>query len=314
MECLNYYFATTRFNHDFTHLGDRRQTSAKDNSNLVFTVNPKHMKSRLFALCIAGFFTAQAAHAAELFVNEKPREFLLADKLETNATIGGYPIWNGEGKWRLIELTKSESSGGAAPIPLGAAGFFQTEGKQFVAAMQVRANLRTGNGFWIDEPCKREDMLFKLQLAGGREDNCVTINHITRYMSNPGGKLLEVYALFKEQGIEIPPTVLNIVLTRNATSQRKLVFSIWINPELAGFARETEPEWGRNPWNKAQSLSDPKKKQYIDALSQWATNFAKKMNDGLNQKPDAFADVPSWRSLHTSTPQPEIFKPQVTLD
>jgi hypothetical protein len=267
-----------------------------------------------YLLSASALVFCQLSQAAELFVNDKPREIALADKLETDATIGGYPIWSGEGKWRLIELIRTDSSGSAAPIPLGTVKVFQTEGKQFVAGMEVRANLRSGSGYWVDEPCKRDDMLFKLQLAGGREDNCVTINHITRYMNNPGGKLAETYALLKEQGIEIPPTVLNIVLTRNSTSQKKLVFSIWINPELAGFPRESEPEWGRNPWNKVQAFSDPKKKQYIDSLSLWATSFVKKMNDGLSQKPDAFLDIPSWRTLHVSAPQTEVLKPQIKLD
>jgi hypothetical protein len=272
------------------------------------------MKFKPFLFASVLSIVQQVPLAAELFIDDKPREIALADKLELNATIGGYPIWNGEGKWRLVELIRNDSSGSAASIPLGTARFFQTEGKQFVAGMEVRANLRPGSGYWIDEPCKRDDMLFKLQLSGGREDNCVTINHITRYMSNPGGKLAEAFALFKSQGIEVPPTVLNIVLTRNATSQRKLVFSIWINPELAGFVRESEPEWGRNPWHKVQAFSDPKKKQYVDALSVWATSFAKKMNDGLSQKADAYSDIPTWRSIQISATQSEPQKTQVKLD
>lgn len=43
----------------------------------------------------------------------------------------------------------------------------------------------------------------------------VAINHITRYMSNPAGKLGELYALLKEQGMDIPPTVLLMQFTRN---------------------------------------------------------------------------------------------------
>jgi hypothetical protein len=166
-------------------------------------------------------------YAGELFPNNNPRPYVLAEKLETDATIGGYPIWQGEGKWRFVELIRSDSTGSAAPIPLGSANFFHSEGKQLVAT----------SGYWSGEPCKRDDMLFKLQLGAGRQDNCVTINHITRYMSSPTGKTGELYALLKEQDVDIPPTVLLIQLTRNGLSQRTLSYSIWINPELAGFAR-----------------------------------------------------------------------------
>ncbi len=36
--------------------------------------------------------------AADLFDGNKPRDYRLADSLDINTTIGGYPIWNGEGK------------------------------------------------------------------------------------------------------------------------------------------------------------------------------------------------------------------------
>lgn len=194
------------------------------------------------------------------------------------------------------------------------AQFFQSEGKQFVAVMEVRSNLQNGSGYWIGDPCKRDDSLFKMQLAAGREDNCVTINHHTRFMGNPSGKVAALYALFKEQGVDIPPTVLRIEFTRNGLSQRMLYYSLWINPELAGFAREAEGEWGRNPWNKTMSFSDPAKKQYIDALSVWATTFVKQMDDGLRQKPDAFTQIPSWRTIKSEVVKVEGTKPKVTLD
>lgn len=265
----------------------------------------------LFALALV--FT-QWICAAELFPNNNPRPFSLADKLEADATIGGYPIWQGEGKWRIVDLERSDSTGSAASVPLGLARFFQSEGKQFIAAMDVRSNLQSGSGYWMGEPCKRDDMLFKMQLAAGREDNCVTINHYTRFMGNPGGKISALYALLKEQGVDVPPTVLQIQFTRNGYSQRTLYYSLWINPEVAGFAREAEGEWGRNPWNKTMSFNDPAKKQYIDALSTWATTFVKQMDDALRQKPDAFAHIPSWRTINAGMVKVENTKPKVTLD
>ncbi len=271
------------------------------------------MFKRIGSLALALLFT-QWISAAELFPNNNPRPFTLAEKLEADATIGGYPIWPGEGKWRMVELIRTDSTGSAASVPLGTARFFQSEGKQWIAAMEVKSNLQSGSGYWMGEPCKRDDMLFKLQLAAGREDNCVTINHITRYMSNPGGKAGELYALLKEQGVDIPPTVLQIQLTRNGFSLRTLYYSIWINPELAGFVRESEVEWGRNPWNKTMSFNDSAKKQYIDALSGWATTFVKQMDDGLRQKPDAFTRIPSWRTIMDGVVKVESTKPKVTLD
>lgn len=271
------------------------------------------MKLKALIVFVA-IFAAQHVAAGELFPNDLPRQFVLAEKLETEATIGGYAVWNGEGKWRFSDLELTTSTGGPEPIPLGAARFFQTEGKNLVAVMEVRSNLRSGSGFWTGEPCKRDDMLFKLQLAGGREDNCLTVNHIASYMSNPGGKAAETYALLKEQGIEIPPTVIAITVTRNASSLRRLVYTLWVNPEMVGFAREAEPNWGRNPWNKTMSFNDPAKKLFIDQLIAWSKKFQTSVDLALNRKQDPYQGITSWRSGIEFVPKAEAVKAKVTLD
>ncbi len=252
--------------------------------------------------------------SAELFPNESPRPFTLADKLEQDATIGGYPIWNNESKWRIYDLIQTSSTGAAMSIPLGTVRLFQTEGKNWVASMDVQSNLRRGKLIWSDVPCKRDDILFKMELIGGTEDNCLTINHVTTFMENPSGKGTELYVLLKEQGINYPPTVLQVKLTRQGTDGKRLIYTLWINPELAGFTRESERSWGRNPWHKSMSLRDPNKKLFIDKLSTWGMNFLKKMDDGLRQRETAYAEIPSWRSVIDSNNQPVEIKKPVTLD
>lgn len=238
-----------------------------------------------YVIAVSLLFLSVFANSAELFPMKQPRPFAMADKLENDATIGGYPIWAGEGKWRLYEMTRSDSS---REDPMGTVKMFQTENKRLVAEMEVYANLEGGSSYWTEEPCKRDDMLFKKQFGGGREDNCVTINHITKFMSNPGGKGIELYAMFKEQGIEFPPTVLQVKLTRNGTNSKKLTYTIYLNPEIVGFASEVEANWSRSPWNKTMAFNDPAKKQFIEGLTAWALNFAKQMDDGLKKKQDAF--------------------------
>jgi hypothetical protein len=264
-----------------------------------------------FAIALSLLLLSICAYSSELFPNRQPKQFSIADQLENDATIGGYQVWNGEGKWRLYELTRTES---LRQTPLGTAALFQTENKKFVAAMEVYANLESASGYWTEEPCKREDMLFKKQLAGGRQDNCVTINHITRYMSNPSGKGIELYAMFKEQGVEFPPTALQIKITRNGTSSNKLAYTIYVNPEILGFPSEPEPNWSRNPWNKTMAYNDPAKKQFIDDLSTWALNFAKQMDDALRQKPDALSNIPSWRAGTEIKVKTEEVKVKKVLD
>lgn len=267
-------------------------------------------------LVIFAVFLSQAAAAADVFDGAQPRPFKLADQLELDATIGGYPIWQGEKKWRLFDIVRRSSSGGASPVPLGDVRLFQTEGKKFVAVMTVSANLATGSASdWNDEPCKRDDLLFKASLGGKFSNvNCVTLNHITNYPGNPSGAGAELFSLMKEQGVETPPTVLQFTFTRYSSNLRRLSVVLNINPELAGFARADEPQWGRSPWHRSQAFNDPKKKQLLGDLGEWAVQFAKQMDMAFEKKSDAFASVPSWRSVIAAQLQADPIKPKVVLD
>ena len=269
---------------------------------------------RLLVICAV--FLSQAATAADAFDGAQPRPFKLADQLEFDATIGGYPIWQGEKKWRLYDIVRRDSTGMAYPVSLGDVKLFQTEGKKFVAAMIVSANLVTGRASdWVDEPCKRDDLLFKASLGGKFSNiNCVTLNHITNYPGNPSGRGAELFSLLKEQGVETPPTVLQFSFTRYTNSQRRLSVTLSINPELAGFDREEERQWGRSPWHSSQALKDPKKKQFVEDLGVWALQFAKQMDMAFEKKSDAFTLAPSWRSVIAGQLLADQIKPKVMLD
>ncbi len=126
------------------------------------------MKKILF---IAIILFGRNLFAADLFVNKEPRAFTPGEKLESNATIGGYPIWNGENNWRIFGLSRGMSGGTATSIPIGYAGLFQTEGGKLVAVMRISSNLSQGSASdWTDEPCKRDDMLYKNSLGGKFKD------------------------------------------------------------------------------------------------------------------------------------------------
>ena len=257
------------------------------------------------------------AYAGDVFNRNEPRPFNFADELETDASIGGYPIWQGEKKWRLFEISRSDSGGTAQSVPLGRVRVFQTENKNFVAAMTVAGNLAQASASdWNDEPCKRDDMLFKSSLGGKfRDINCVTINHVTNYASNPGGQAAKLFALFKEQGVDTPSTVLQIVFTRHSTNLRRLEVVLNINPELMGFPREPETTWGRSAWHQSQSFGNAEKKRFIDALSAWSLLFAKQMDVAFSKDLQAFTSIPSWRAVLDAQPKAAVVvKAKAVLD
>ena len=249
------------------------------------------------------FFAVLAAvislpsQAIELFNGSTPKSFQMAQPLTNGSTIGGYPIWDGEGKWKIVHASAYNAAGPGNAIKIGKLGFLQTDDKTFVAYMEVSANVTAGsNNDWSNEPCKNENLLFKANLGRAFDNiNCVTISHATGFYANPSGMYTKIYALMKEQGIDIPPTVIRTNFTRYASAGRWMSVSLTINPELQGFARDNET-WGRSVWHKSQAFNDPAKKQFLDALSKWALSFAKQMDVAFDKKPGAFDAIPSWRT------------------
>jgi len=208
------------------------------------------MKFKLLMLFCLGLLTYSLARAQELFPNLEPRAFEFGQPINKSDTIGGYQIWQNDGKWRLFHLDLSHSTGVAFGIPLGTASWIQTDQGRFVAGMEVRANLREAQaGDWTDEPCKRNDLLYKKNLKGLYTNvNCVSINHLVNYFANPSGRYQEYLVKFREHKIEFPPTVLLITVTRYSNNGRRYVVNMALNPEIDGFERTAEPLWAANPW------------------------------------------------------------------
>jgi hypothetical protein len=264
------------------------------------------MKFLIWALA---FFLSQAVFAADLFTRQQPRPFKLAEPLEADATIGGYPIWKGDGQWRIVDIVRRDSS--TNRVAIGEVTLFQIKNKKLLSVMTVSAPLGGDSVRWLGEPCKRDDMLYKADIGRSMwEDNCVTLNHLTNYANNPGGKAAELYALFKEQGIETPPTVLALTFTRNGTSGNFLNVILKVNPEAYGFEPEPEINWGRNAWNKTMSFRNPAKKQFIDALGTWGFTFAKQMDKALDQKQSAFDAIPALEATLSGLPKPPSIAPR----
>jgi len=267
---------------------------------------------RLIAFTVLSI--SQLAFSGEMFPDGKPLTMAIGDRIEAGSTIAGYPIWNGENKWRYMESARWDSTG--VVVGLGRVTAFQTENKQFVHVISVAGNLASATARdWTDEPCKRDDYLFKASLGGPFSNvNCVSINHLTGYPGNVTGKDAEAFAFFKGQGIDIPPTVIRVTFTRYKDNMRRYEVRLTINPEIVGFKRETETVWGQNPWHKTQAFNNPDKKKFIEELSAWSTAFAKQMDSAFDKDPNAFNSIQSWRKGIDASSKMDVSKSKVTLD
>lgn len=260
------------------------------------------MKTLLRLVVATLMFLTTTAYAEELFPNNKPIPFEFGRPLAASDTIGGYPIWPADGKWRLMHLEVIENAvvdplSGAKVnrFPLGRAYLFQAEQQKLVSSMEVIANLaQASTDYWNVEPCKREDFLWKKALIDHFADlNCVSLNHVTGFHSYP---LFKTYLRkLWQESIDLPPTVLAITVSRYTTNGRLLIVQVIINPEPYGFQRETGQVWAASPWHKEFALKDPKKKEFVDQLAKWGEAFAVRVGGpAIRKDAQAFSGLPSY--------------------
>lgn len=241
------------------------------------------MKAVTFSI-VVGLF-ALTANADDLFVDRMPTQFVQYAHLDPSSTIGGYPIYRGDGDWRFIDLASSATntlSGDAESIKMGIAGFMQPalQGGN-LASMWVRVNLTiTGvNQYMTGSPCGGTHLV-TVNHASGRDDNCMTID-----VGTPSAKDLRVSHFW-------------IRITQNRSAGRSYHMDLRLNAGALGFANTVPADWSADALG-----ADPSRKVFVDHLQQWAVLLQNGANRALEfSKPaDAFSQVPPLSSLLTTS-------------
>ena len=242
-------------------------------------------------------FFASVAYSADFFERREPVKFEFMQKVSSDHTLGGYPILNIGGEWKLALATTSYSTGMASGIPLGSVYLVDVRDNKFFASLIMRGNLEPANASdWTDEPCKRTNFLWKRSTGRAFSNiNCVSIDHRVNHYVRPTGQFQTLLGKFRELNIDLPPTILRIEFTRYSDHGRRLVYVLDVNPEMFGFDRDSEGLWGANSWYKDFSQKDPKKTEFIAFLSKWAEGVQDKMDSAFEKDTSAFREISSLK-------------------
>jgi hypothetical protein len=225
--------------------------------------------------CIAAVLALNLTHGmtGELFPDGKLRPIVLGDPIPAGDTIGGYPIFQGDGKWKFARSGEAVSSLGTKTAAIRMTQF---ESGELFASQTVEVALGTGTGaYWNGSPCAPGHLVMRNK-ARGQEDHCLTIDPA----SHTVGKT--------------PETVLAIKLTNTGSASRLYSITLLLNPDLLGF-RST----GVADWSPEALKAQPHKQAFMDKLTVWAEGLLDASIKAMDYaKPqDVFAQIPSFRSL-----------------
>ncbi len=226
--------------------------------------------------------TCKVALSQELFINGKLRPISPGSLITQNDTIGGYPIYQDDGRWTFVSGRESESTGSSQPIKMGTILLDYKEGTYLLARQSITASVSTGglNSHWTGSPCSGEH-IYTRNKGSGTNDNCLTINP---FIINIGSK---------------PTIFFNITSTNTASNGRYYKLTVYINAELLGL-RDT----GTGDWSKEEIKYKPHKQEIINRLISWSEQLQDGSIKALDySKPqDVYNKMPSLMSLLPTPP------------
>jgi hypothetical protein len=194
------------------------------------------------------------------------------------------------------------------PSELAQVMLFQSVGEKLGVFVSATANIGKTTTAWSDEPCKRSDTLFRLdrEKSFNMRGDCVMVNHLTGYFSNPSGVWSDVYGQLRSRGVIFPvpaPTVIAAAITR--FEQREyLAVTYTVNPEVAGFGPDSGKNWTTSNWHVTRVAEDAAKVNYVKNITDWVVSLNRLVEDGFHGK-DVFSSggtVPLLRILAKQAP------------
>lgn len=212
-------------------------------------------------------------HSEDLFSDNVARDYKPVVTLPSDATMGGYPTFQGGRKWRVISGSSTDNN---ERIKIGKLRLISPMGRDYFAEMTLKTSLNQGNSYFAAEPCKGPHLVKNDNGGGGQFDNCMTID--------PYVVTIQARNL----------TTLSIGVRNSQQGARLYDLRLLLNLDKLGF-----PDTGLHDWTDEKIKQDQAKMRLIENVSIWAKLLqegVEKANDYGKPK-DAFAKVPPISEL-----------------
>lgn len=145
-------------------------------------------------LLLALSLFATSAQAVDFVVDEKPNEQLgNGYALQGNDVVGGYPIFQADGGWKLWTTEILSATGPQRSFPLPHVVLNRRHSGKWVMAQSVMVTLYSDGASmgWAGDPCSG-DKIIKINRIRGRLDRCATAELITSSIDGKPADVLRI--------------------------------------------------------------------------------------------------------------------------
>lgn len=135
---------------------------------------------------------------------------------------------------------------------------------------------RAGPFNWVQEPCRKDDTLFRLNLADDTSHgeyahhNCLIVEHwVRRLAPNAPGILKEASAWLAQGNVEVPVPLL-IAATVTRTERREFIRATYLfNPQAFGCSAPRSRSSADSPWHRNFIERDPQRVRFVESVTAW---------------------------------------------
>jgi hypothetical protein len=254
------------------------------------------MKKIIMLLSMAGLLGVASASTQATVIANAELGTIVEDGI---VQVGhhNYPLPPGE--WRLIAKGSRKVlhvQNQADDAKVISAYLINIKDKQFRAGIQISATVASSNvGYWVEEPCKRNDVYFKDTLRGNYSfPECLIVNHYVALLRPTDTWMNDAAKWTETNGIVVPQTALAAVYDKYENGDFVQV-RFWINPELAGQKpSKIADSWIRNDWHKDRVMKDSEKAAYLKKFVAWAKQVPPIYRNALisSKRPAGLAEFP----------------------
>jgi hypothetical protein len=189
-----------------------------------------------------------------------------------------------EGEFRLAAVNLRDANLGAKMVDVILGQMVDHRLRTAVAATTV-LKWGTGQG-WTDEPCKREDTLFRLDrvpfMKRSYAQNCLTVSHLVNTFSQAaGGVYVPFVAWIKDQGGSTPiSTIIDVRVTR-IELREYLSVRYFLNPEAFGCESAPADSLTTSEWHKTRIDKDAEKSRFVHGVIEFSKSMQVRVNESF---------------------------------
>ena len=140
---------------------------------------------------------------------------------------------------------------------------------------------------WEDEPCKRDDTLFRRDLGRnpGYQQNCLLVNHIVNiYSKAPSGIYAEAYTWLRRHNVQTPvDVVVEAAVTRIEVGEY-LTVRHRFNPEAFGCRAGRTVTWASSAWHPKAIVKDEQRMRFANSVIEWGKALQSRVDADFQRK------------------------------